>query len=416
MAETIESTASVELRPPKFIFIVPYRDREPHRVFYDTYIHKIMEDVPKEDWDYFFIQQNDKRPFNRGGMKNIGFLVFKNIYPKDYKDIIFIFNDVDTLPYDKNILNFHTDFGVIKHYYGFEFALGGIFSVRGADFEKTNGFPNYWAWGGEDNLMNERAKIHGIIIDRTNFFKIGNNNILQFADGIKRLICRDELATSLMPNNIDGISTITNLNYYIYTETHMVDVTSFDTFISPYNLSFEEQTLDKVNKIRVSTDKALRNIKELKTRYYFESNGVNLILPTPNQTHTQSHAVNHSIFAVSKHKEAIQSVAHNKVNEILQPKMPLHFNFSETRARNFNTFIPERPKMTKDKSNPPPETRNDAPATAAPAHIHGRMYRNQTTAPDIVIPLQRPATTGETNMGKGSILQHGRFGMRAMFM
>jgi len=72
--------------------------------------------------------------------------------------------------------------------------------------------------------------------------------------------------------------------------------------------------------------------------------------------------------------------------------------------------------MTKDKSNPPPETRNDAPATAAPAHIHGRMYRNQTTAPDIVIPLQRPATTGETNMGKGSILQHGRFGMRAMFM
>ena len=398
----IESMASsLELRPPKYIFIVPYRDREPHRVFFDTYIHKIMEDVPKEDWDYFFIQQNDKRPFNRGGMKNIGFLVFKNLYPKDYKDIIFIFNDVDTLPYDKNILNFHTHFGVIKHYYGFEFALGGIFSVRGADFEKTNGFPNYWAWGGEDNLMNERAKNHGIIIDRTNFFKIGDNNILQFADGIKRLICRDELATSLMPNNIDGISTITNLNYYIYKETHMVDVTSFDTFISPYSLSFEEQTLDKLTKIRVSKDKAMRNIKELKTRYFLESNGVNVSTPTQNNT------VNHSIFNAAKMLKSgttssQNAVSYNKVNEILQPKMPLQFNLNESRPRKFGTFIPERPNTAAHSKTP--ETPNAPP----PAQIQGRMYRNHT-APNIVIPLQRQATAAD-------ILQHNRFGMRAMFM
>ena len=58
---------------PKYVFIVPYRDREPHRVFFNTYIYKVMEDIPREDWMFYFVHQNDKRPFNRGAMKNIGF-------------------------------------------------------------------------------------------------------------------------------------------------------------------------------------------------------------------------------------------------------------------------------------------------------------------------------------------------------
>ena len=90
---------------PKFVFIVPYRNREQHRVFFNTYIHKIMEDVPAKDWTYFFIHQTDRRPFNRGGMKNIGFLALKERYPNDYKNMIFIFNDIDTLPYDKNVMD-----------------------------------------------------------------------------------------------------------------------------------------------------------------------------------------------------------------------------------------------------------------------------------------------------------------------
>lgn len=38
---------------PKFVFIVPYRDREPHREFFNTYIYKIMEDVPSDEWTFF---------------------------------------------------------------------------------------------------------------------------------------------------------------------------------------------------------------------------------------------------------------------------------------------------------------------------------------------------------------------------
>jgi hypothetical protein len=231
-----------------------------------------MEDIPLQDWTYFFIHQTDKRPFNRGGMKNIGFLAFKEKYPNDYKNIIFIFNDIDTLPYDKNILNYHTDFGVIKHFYGFHFALGGIFSIRGVDFERINGFPNYWAWGGEDNVICKRATDFGLIIDRSNFYKIGDMNILQFADGFKRPICRDELATSIIPNYEDGISKITNLNFTIYNDTHMIDVIAFDTFISCFNLNFENETLDKLSKIRVSPLNAVHNIKELNSKYTLDVN------------------------------------------------------------------------------------------------------------------------------------------------
>ena len=257
---------------PKFVFIVPYRDREPHRVFFSTYIQKIMADVPPEDWTYFFIHQTDKRPFNRGGMKNIGFLALKQKYPDDYKNIIFIFNDIDTLPYDKNVLNYHTNFGVIKHFYGFQFALGGIFSIRGVDFERINGFPNFWAWGGEDNLIHRRAKDFGIVIDRSNFYKLGDMNILQFADGLKRLICRDEMATSLIPMNVDGLSKITNLKFNIYDDTHMIDVFAFETYISYTQLHFEEESLDKLKTMHVSPLNAIRNIKQLANQYNVDMN------------------------------------------------------------------------------------------------------------------------------------------------
>ena len=265
---------------PKFVFIVPYRDREPHRVFFSTYIDKVMADVPSEDWMYYFVHQADKRPFNRGGMKNIGFLALKNKYPNDYKNIIFIFNDVDTLPYDKNVLNYHTEFGVIKHFYGFHFALGGIFSIRGVDFERINGFPNFWAWGGEDNLIHRRAKEFGLVIDRSNFFELGNQNILQFADGLKRLICRDEMATALMPNNIDGLNKITNLEFKIYDDTHMIDVFTFDSYISYYQLHFEEESLNKLTKIQVSPSNAIRNIQQLQNQYVASAPK-----PTPSPVH-----------------------------------------------------------------------------------------------------------------------------------
>ena len=388
---------------PKFVFIIPYRDREPHRVFFSTYIKKIMEDLPEKDWAYYFVHQNDKRPFNRGGMKNIGFLAIKSKYPNHYKEITFIFNDIDTLPYDKNVLNFDTDFGVVKHFYGFNFALGGIFSIRGSDFEKTNGFPNFWAWGGEDNLMHERAKNAGLIIDRNNFFTIGNMNILQFADGIKRLICRDELATSVMKDHMDGITTLKNMKYVIYAETSMIDVTTFDTLISPYQLKFEEQTLDKVSKIRVSPKNAMNNIKELKTRYYLESNGVNYNPSFNMGQNNQPPAMfmgGNTAAAATNPRSVISAQAYNAINNVIKPNLPFSSNLHNRRPRDFVGFLPQQ----QQQQQPP---LYESVVGANPA----KVYQVNKQPQNVVIPLQRPVTSTSPN-----IHQQKRFGMRAMFM
>lgn len=369
--------------PPKYIFIVPYRDREPHRVFFSTYIQKIMADIPPEDWNYFFIHQADKRPFNRGAMKNIGFLAVKDKYPNDYKNIIFIFNDVDTLPYDKNVLNYHTEFGVIKHFYGFNFALGGIFSIRGVDFERINGFPNYWAWGGEDNVIQQRAKEFGLVIDRSNFYTIGNTAILQFADGIKRLICRDELATSIMPNNTDGINTITQLTFSVYTDTHMVDVNTFKTYISPDQLLFEEQTLDRLSKIRVSPLKAIKNIRELKGK--FDITNTNQVVPV-NEAHRppRLNGVNNS-------------------NQVIQPQIPFMLN-------SFHAGAPRRqpigimiPQENRPRTTPPPPPPQQAAAM-------NRVYQNQKQNSDVMMSLHTHSAVGNR------IQNHRHLGMKGLFM
>ena len=132
---------------PKIIFIVPYRNRVEHKQLFTKYMEFIMEDYKKEEFETYFVHQCDSRPFNRGAMKNIGFLAMCKKYPNDYKNITFVFHDVDTLPYTKNLLPYETTVGIVKHFYGFNFALGGIFSIIGSDFEKTGGFPNFWAWG-----------------------------------------------------------------------------------------------------------------------------------------------------------------------------------------------------------------------------------------------------------------------------
>ncbi len=195
---------------PKMVFIVPYRDRKQQYEFFSNHMKQILEDV--NDYKIAYIHQQDERSFNRGAMKNIGFLIIKELYPNDYKDITLIFNDIDTMPYTKNFLQYDTKRGIIKHFYGYKWTLGGIVSIKGFDFEKLNGFPNFWAWGYEDNLLNARAKSNNIIIDRSQFYHIMDKNILQLKDGISRIVNRTEF-DNYIENTKDGITTLFNVKY-----------------------------------------------------------------------------------------------------------------------------------------------------------------------------------------------------------
>jgi hypothetical protein len=212
---------------PKLIFIVPYRDRQQHKEFFANHMKKLMEDYEPNSYKIYYIHQKDKRTFNRGGMKNIGFLMVKDKYPKYYKDITLVFNDVDTMPYTKNFLNYNTTQGVVKHFYGYKFALGGIVSIKAGDFEKTNGFPNFWAWGYEDNLLKKRVEASGLRINYDKFYPIHDKNILQMKDGFHRIINRKEY-DAYMANTSAGIRNVHNLKYTVNEGTGFVDVTSFD--------------------------------------------------------------------------------------------------------------------------------------------------------------------------------------------
>ena len=211
----------------EYVFIVPYRDRESHKHFFERQMKYILEDYDPSTFDIVFSHQNNDLPFNRGAMKNIGFLYAKEKYP-NYKDINFIFNDVDTLPYRKGLIDYKVTQGEIKHYYGFTFALGGIFSIKGADFEKIDGFPNLWSWGYEDNVMQKRALDNNIHINRSQFYPIFNPNILHILDQYSKNISLKNKSLYENNNIIDGLSTLKNIEYKFNNSTKMLDINVFE--------------------------------------------------------------------------------------------------------------------------------------------------------------------------------------------
>ena len=214
---------------PKIVFIVPYRDRKKHYEMHSVYMKMhTSKTLPTSAFKIFYIHQTDKRGFNRGAMKNIGFLFVKNAYPNHYQNITLVFNDVDTMPSNQIILNYVTIPGVIKHFYGFNFTLGGIVSVNARDFELLNGFPNFWAWGYEDNLFQIRATSAGVRIDRSVFYKIQDPHIIHLTDTPIREVNRAEFERFVNRTN-EGISSIHDLEYVLNTTTGFVDVLKFET-------------------------------------------------------------------------------------------------------------------------------------------------------------------------------------------
>ena len=274
---------------PKIVFIVPYRSRPEQKLFFSNYIQIIMRDV-NIHYEVYFSHQCDARSFNRGGTKNIGFLAIKQKYPDHYKNITFVFNDVDTLPFS-NIFDYATTNGIVKHFYGFTFSLGGIVSIIGSDFEQVNGFPNYWGWGMEDNVFQKRCEKIGLKIDRSQFVQIGNPQVLQLFDGMKRLINKKDPWRAIHDDGIDGVRTIHKLQYNIANKSlnpldnihviesdkiYVINITTFLTAIRFENDTYDSYDLRDRRKIinpnLIDSVKPLSTINDWTNKPHFKPN------------------------------------------------------------------------------------------------------------------------------------------------
>jgi hypothetical protein len=259
---------------PQIVFIVPYRNRPQQKYFFSNYLTTIMRD--RTDYEIYFSHQCDDRTFNRGAAKNIGFLAIKKKYPNDYHNITFVFNDIDTVPFS-NIFDFNTDPGIIKHFYGFEYALGGILAINGGDFEATNGYPNFWGWGMEDRVLQTRCEKVGLQVDRSQFFSIGDPNIIHLFDGVARIINSNDPIRATNDNGIDGIKTVHKLEYSVDTQSqneldniHIVDssrifIINIKTFMT--GIRFENERYHQYDLREPPQNIMYPNNNKMKTNY-----------------------------------------------------------------------------------------------------------------------------------------------------
>ena len=234
---------------PKKIFIIPYRNRKNQKQEFLKHMKEvILVDEPEGSYEIYFAHQYDSRPFNRGAMKNIGFLAIKEKYPLHYKQITFIFNDVDTYPSIKGMIGYDTVQGVVKHYYGYKFALGGIFSIKGIDFERILGFPNFWGWGLEDNVIQDRALASGLTIDRSEFYNMQDPRIIRAFDGFERVISKRD-SVVYKRETPDNITSLKNVKWVFNNE--YINITHFESGMDPDNQDYSTYDIRSGNKLLI---------------------------------------------------------------------------------------------------------------------------------------------------------------------
>jgi hypothetical protein len=169
---------------PQLIVVVPYRDRAAHLNVFATQMPFVLEEYardPDRSVEVVVCHQCDDRPFNRGAMKNIGYMYAVTTYGEEAADAItFAFQDVDLFPARPGTVDYlaaEAEPGAVHHHFGFSHALGGLVSMKGGVFRKLGGFPNVWGWGCEDNGLQMKCEVGGVPVSRENFFELDDMEI-----------------------------------------------------------------------------------------------------------------------------------------------------------------------------------------------------------------------------------------------
>lgn len=149
----------------RLAIVIPYRDREehlkrtiPHLVtFFER--DRFAKAIP---YEIHIAEQADSRPFNRGAMKNAGFVLAQR--NADYV----VFHDVDYLPIWADYSRVPGPTSLIT--WGVEGrgsepsnTPGCVVALPVDDFVRINGYSNdYWGWGFEDVDLQQRIARRGL--------------------------------------------------------------------------------------------------------------------------------------------------------------------------------------------------------------------------------------------------------------
>lgn len=211
------------------IFIIPYKNREEElKLFYEKMIPMLEQQIGNGKYKIILIHQLDYKMFNRGALLNIGFSWTKNILQKEYKTLNFISHDVDIYITKPDALLYDTELGEVRHPYGdlrpqFGGILGCLCIIKGYDFERVGGYPNYFGWGGEDVCLARRCLANNIKINEDNFINRRSSEYIIDPESHptekQKQICnitdQRNLRECFKENHLQPINTWDNVDYNI---------------------------------------------------------------------------------------------------------------------------------------------------------------------------------------------------------
>lgn len=149
----------------KVAIVIPFRNRHNHLSILIRNLVPLLK-LQMLEFRIFVSEQDNTMIFNRGMMKNIGYLEALKFGRWD----CVVFHDIDQIP--MRGANYYGCDGMPRHFCArpeemefkpaYALLFGGVVGVTEEQMTKSNGYSNfYWGWGGEDDDLLKRLYSSG---------------------------------------------------------------------------------------------------------------------------------------------------------------------------------------------------------------------------------------------------------------